>query len=162
MKKRFFYFSFLMIVFTMQSEEKRIEDCTLISDNNDRLSCFDSFFQTNKKQILVNQEDVEIFIEKDKKLKKDSEDSEVANKLIVKAPLSIIEENLSINGLRLSGRDFIFELNNGTFWRSIENIRKKDIPTPGDKVELQPGIFGSIFLKIKGTKTQIRIKKVKK
>ena len=47
----------------MQSEEKRIEDCTLISDNNDRLSCFDSFFQTEKKQILVNQEDVEIFIE---------------------------------------------------------------------------------------------------
>ena len=35
----------------MQSEEKRIEDCTLISDNNDRLSCFDSFFQTDKKQI---------------------------------------------------------------------------------------------------------------
>jgi len=160
MKKLFFYFSFLMIVFTMQSKEKRIEDCTLISDNNDRLSCFDSFFQTNKKQILVNQEDVEIFIEKDKKLKKDSEDSEVANKLIVKAPLSIIEENLSINGLRLSGRDFIFELNNGTFWRSIENIRKKDIPTPGDKIELQPGIFGSIFLKIKGTKTKIRIKEV--
>ena len=83
MKKRFFYFSFLIIVFTMQSEEKRIEDCTLISDNNDRLSCFDSFFQTDKKQILVNQEDVEIFIEKDKKLKEDNEDSEVANKLIV-------------------------------------------------------------------------------
>tara|TARA_B100001113_G_scaffold341274_1_gene326248 strand:- start:1128 stop:1616 length:489 start_codon:yes stop_codon:yes gene_type:complete len=162
MKKRFFYFSFLIIVFTMQSEEKRIEDCTLISDNNDRLSCFDSFFQTDKKQILVNQEDVEIFIEKDKKLKEDNEDSEVANKLIVKAPLSIIEENLSINGLRLSGGDIIFELNNGSFWRSIENVRKKDIPIPGDKVELKPGIFGSIFLKIKGTKTKIRIKAVKK
>jgi len=42
------------------------------------------------------------------------------------------------------------------------NVRKKDIPTPGDKVELEPGIFGSMFLKIKGSKTKIRIKKVRK
>ena len=56
----------------------------------------------------------------------------------------------------------IFELNDKSIWRTIENVRKKDIPTPGDKVELEPGIFGSMFLKIKGTKTKIRIKKVRK
>jgi hypothetical protein len=39
---------------------------------------------------------------------------------------------------------------------------KRISPTPGDKVELQPGIFGSMFLKIKGTKTKIRIKAVRK
>tara|TARA_Y100000768_G_scaffold384580_1_gene368904 strand:+ start:1553 stop:2041 length:489 start_codon:yes stop_codon:yes gene_type:complete len=162
MKKITIYFSLLVVAFTVQSQDKRIEDCTLIIDNNERLSCFDSFFQTDKKQILVNQEDVEIFIEKDKKAIKNKKDEEDSNKLIVKAPLSVIEENLSLNGIRLSGGDFIFELNNGSFWRSIENVRKKDIPTPGDKVELQPGIFGSTFLKIKGTKTKIRIKAVKK
>ena len=140
----------------MVAEEKKIEDCTKILDNNDRLSCFDSFFLTDKKQILVNQEDIEIFEEKIDDEKKGRE------KLIVKAPSSVIKENLILNGIKLAGTDFIFELNDKSIWRTIENVRKKDIPTPGDKVELEPGIFGSMFLKIKGTKTKIRIKKVRK
>jgi len=138
------------------AEEKKIEDCTKILDNNDRLSCFDSFFLTDKKQILVNQEDIEIFEEKIDDEKKGKE------KLIVKAPSSVIKENLILNGIKLAGTDLIFELNDKSIWRTIENVRKKDIPTPGDKVELEPGIFGSMFLKIKGTKTKIRIKKVRK
>ena len=140
----------------MVAEEKKIEDCTKILDNNDRLSCFDSFFLTDKKQILVNQEDIKIFEEKIDDEIKDRE------KLIVKAPSSVIKENLILNGIKLAGADLIFELNDKSIWRTIENVRKKDIPTPGDKVELEPGIFGSMFLKIKGTKTKIRIKKVRK
>jgi len=156
MKLVFFCSSILVFASSLVAQEKRIEDCTKILDNNDRLSCFDSFFLTNKKQILVNQEDIEIFEEKIDDEKKGRE------KLIVKAPSSIIKENLILNGIKLAGADFIFELNDKSIWRSIENVRKKDIPTPGDKVELEPGIFGSMFLKIKGTKTKIRIKKVRK
>ena len=156
MKLVFFYSSILVFASSLVAEEKKIEDCTKILDNNDRLSCFDSFFLTDKKQILVNQEDIEIFEEKIDDEKKGKE------KLIVKAPSSVIKENLILNGIKLAGTDLIFELNDKSIWRTIENIRKKDIPTPGDKVELEPGIFGSMFLKIKGTKTKIRIKKVRK
>ncbi len=156
MKLVFFYSSILVFASSLVAEEKKIEDCTKILDNNDRLSCFDSFFLTNKKQILVNQEDIEIFEEKIDDEKKGKE------KLIVKAPSSVIKENLILNGIKLAGTDLIFELNDKSIWRTIENVRKKDIPTPGDKVELEPGIFGSMFLKIKGTKTKIRIKKVRK
>ena len=156
MKLISFCFSILVFASSLVAEEKKIDDCTKILDNNDRLSCFDSFFLTDKKQILVNQEDVEIFEEKIVDEKKGRE------KLIVKAPSSIIKENLILNGIKLAGTDLIFELNDKSIWRTIENVRKKDIPTPGDKVELEPGIFGSMFLKIKGTKTKIRIKKVKK
>ena len=156
MKLVFFYSSILIFASSLVAEEKKIEDCTKILDNNDRLSCFDSFFLTDKKQILVNQEDIEIFEEKIADEKKGRE------KLIVKAPSSIIKENLILNGIKLAGTDLIFELNDKSIWRTIENVRKKDIPTPGDKVELQPGIFGSMFLKIKGTKTKIRIKEVRK
>ena len=156
MKLVFFYTSIFVFASSLAAEEKKIEDCTKILDNNDRLSCFDSFFLTDKKQILVNQEDVEIFEEKTVDEKKGRE------KLIVKAPSSIIKENLILNGIKLAGTDLIFELNDKSIWRTIENVRKKDIPTPGDKVELEPGIFGSMFLKIKGTKTKIRIKKVRK
>ena len=156
MKLVFFYSSIIVFASSLIAEEKKIEDCTKILDNNDRLSCFDSFFLTDKKQILVNQEDIEIFEEKTDDEKKGTE------KLIVKAPSSIIKENLILNGIKLAGTDLIFELNDKSIWRTIENVRKKDIPTPGDKVELEPGIFGSMFLKIKGTKTKIRIKKVRK
>ena len=156
MKLVFFYSSILVFASSLVAEEKKIEDCTKILDNNDRLSCFDSFFLTDKKQILVNQEDIKIFEEKIDDEIKDRE------KLIVKAPSSVIKENLILNGIKLAGTDLIFELNDKSIWRTIENVRKKDIPTPGDKVELEPGIFGSMFLKIKGTKTKIRIKKVKK
>ena len=156
MKLVFFYSSILVFASSLVAEEKKIEDCTKILDNNDRLSCFDSFFLTDKKQILVNQEDVKIFEEKIIDEKKGRE------KLIVKAPSSVIKENLILNGIKLAGTDLIFELNDKSIWRTIENVRKKDIPTPGDKVELEPGIFGSMFLKIKGTKTKIRIKKVRK
>lgn len=156
MKLVFFYSSILVFASSLVAEEKKIEDCTKILDNNDRLSCFDSFFLTDKKQILVNQEDIKIFEEKIDDEIKDRE------KLIVKAPSSVIQENLILNGIKLAGTDLIFELNDKSIWRTIENVRKKDIPTPGDKVELEPGIFGSMFLKIKGTKTKIRIKKVRK
>ena len=156
MKLVFLYSSILVFASSLVAEEKKIEDCTKIIDNNDRLSCFDSFFLTDKKQILVNQEDIEIFEEKIDDEKKGTE------KLIVKAPSSVIKENLILNGIKLAGTDLIFELNDTSIWRTIENVRKKDIPTPGDKVELEPGIFGSMFLKIKGTKTKIRIKKVRK
>lgn len=156
MKLVFLYSSILVFASSLVAEEKKIEDCTKIIDNNDRLSCFDSFFLTDKKQILVNQEDIEIFEEKIDDEKKGTE------KLIVKAPSSVIKENLVLNGIKLAGTDLIFELNDKSIWRTIENVRKKDIPTPGDKVELEPGIFGSMFLKIKGTKTKIRIKKVRK
>ena len=156
MKLVFFYSSILVFASSLIAEEKKIEDCTKILDNNDRLSCFDSFFLTDKKQILVNQEDIEIFEEKIDDEKKGTE------KLIVKASSSVIKENLILNGIKLAGTDLIFELNDKSIWRTIENVRKKDIPTPGDKIELEPGIFGSMFLKIKGTKTKIRIKKVRK
>ena len=156
MKLVFLYSSILVFASSLVAEEKKIEDCTKIIDNNDRLSCFDSFFLTDKKQILVNQEDIEIFEEKIDDEKKGKE------KLIVKVPSSVIQENLILNGIKLAGTDLIFEFNDKSIWRTIENIRKKDIPTPGDKVELEPGIFGSMFLKIKGTKTKIRIKKVRK
>ena len=104
--KRFFLISFVFYLSNfLVSDEKKIEDCTLIANDKDRLSCFDSFFNTDKKLILVDQEDIAIFQEK-------IEDGERQNdKVIVKAPRSVINDNLVLVGVRLSGRDYLFELN---------------------------------------------------
>ena len=109
--------------------------------------------------ILVNKEDIAIYEEKNS-LEPEEFNSEKI-KIVLKTERSIINENLILNGIKLSGRDFIFELNDKSSWRSIENLRKKDIPNLGDGVELKPGILGSMFLKIKGKKNKIRVKKIR-
>ena len=126
-----------------------------IKSFQERLSCFDSFFKTDKKLILVDQDDIAIFQEKIEDINGDDD------KVIVKAPRSVINDNLVLVGVRLSGRDYLFELNDKSVWKNIETIRKKDIPTLGDKVILETGLFGSMFLKIKDEKNKIRIKKVR-
>ena len=159
MHKIVIFLSYLALSVLLVSEEKNIEDCTLITEDDSRLICFDSFFKEDTSMILVNKEDIAIYEEKNS-LEPEEFNSEKI-KIVLKTERSIINENLILNGIKLSGRDFIFELNDKSSWRSIENLRKKDIPNLGDGVELKPGILGSMFLKIKGKKNKIRVKKIR-
>ena len=159
MHKIVIFLSSLALSVLLVSEEKNIEDCTLITEDDSRLICFDSFFKEDTSMILVNKEDITIYEEKNS-LEPEEFNTE-KTKIVLKAERSIINENLILNGIRLSGRDFIFELNDKSSWRSIENLRKKDIPNLGDGVELKSGILGSMFLKIKGKKNKIRVKKIR-
>ena len=159
MHKIVLFLSSLALSVLLVSEEKNIEDCTLITEDDSRLICFDSFFKEDTSMILVNKEDIAIYEEKNS-LEPEEFNSEKI-KIVLKTERSIINENLILNGIKLSGRDFIFELNDKSSWRSIENLRKKDIPNLGDGVELKPGILGSMFLKIKGKKNKIRVKKIR-
>ena len=159
MHKIVIFLSSLALSFLLAAEEKNIEDCTLITEDDSRLICFDSFFKEDTSMILVNKEDIAIYEEKNS-LEPEEFNTE-KTKIVLKAERSIINENLILNGIRLSGRDFIFELNDKSSWRSIENLRKKDIPNLGDGVELKSGILGSMFLKIKGKKNKIRVKKIR-
>jgi hypothetical protein len=159
MHKIVIFLSSLALSVLLVSEEKNIEDCTLITEDDSRLICFDSFFKEDTSMILVNKEDIAIYEEKNS-LEPEEFNSEKI-KIVLKTERSIINENLILNGIKLSGRDFIFELNDKSSWRSIENLRKKDIPNLGDGVELKPGILGSMFLKIKGKKNKIRVKKIR-
>jgi hypothetical protein len=159
MHKIVIFLSSLVLSVLLVTEEKNIEDCTLITEDDSRLICFDSFFKEDTSMILVNKEDIAIYEEKNS-LEPEEFNSEKI-KIVLKTERSIINENLILNGIKLSGRDFIFELNDKSSWRSIENLRKKDIPNLGDGVELKPGILGSMFLKIKGKKNKIRVKKIR-
>ena len=159
MHKIVIFLSSLALSVLLVSEEKNIEDCTLITEDDSRLICFDSFFKEDTSMILVNKEDIAIYEEKNSLEPEEFNSKKI--KIVLKTERSIINENLILNGIKLSGRDFIFELNDKSSWRSIENLRKKDIPNLGDGVELKPGILGSMFLKIKGKKNKIRVKKIR-
>ena len=159
MHKIVIFLSSLALSVLLVSEEKNIEDCTLITEDDSRLICFDSFFKEDTSMILVNKENIAIYEEKNSLEPEEFNTEKI--KIVLKTERSIINENLILNGIKLSGRDFIFELNDKSSWRSIENLRKKDIPNLGDGVELKPGILGSMFLKIKGKKNKIRVKKIR-
>ena len=114
-KLNIIFFAAFLGNFTFANERK-IDDCTLILDDLERLQCFDSFFKTEKNMILIDQDDVVVFEEKE-------EVSDKKDKVVVKASRSVINENLILTGLRLSGRDLVFELNDKSRWKSIENVR---------------------------------------
>ena len=159
-KKKFLSCNYLILFLIcvsnlIYSDKGQIEDCTDISEDSERLKCFDSFFETESTMILVDQDDITLFEVKEDDPAKDK-------RLTVKTSRSVINENLILTGVELSGRDYIFELNDKSFWRNIEYVRKNDLPSEGDRVELQKGVFGSMFLKIIGKKTKIRIKKIRK
>ena len=86
-----------------------------------------------RKLILVDQDDIAIFQEKIEDTDGDDD------KVIDKAPRSVINDNLVLAGVRISGRSYLFELNDKPVWKNIETIRKKDVPTPGDVVILETG-----------------------
>ena len=153
--KRFLLTIFICYQSNFLISGEKIEECTLIANDKKRLLCFDSFFKNDKKLILIDQEDIVVFKENTEN------DDEQPDKFIVKATRSMIDDNLVLIGVKLSGRDYLFELNDKSVWKNIETIRKKDMPTLGDKVSLETGLFGSLFLKIKGEKNKIRIKKIR-
>ena len=86
---------FICVSNLIYPDERQIEDCTDISEDSERLKCFDSFFETENTMILVDQDDITIFEEKEDDPAKDK-------KLIVKTSRSVINENLILTGVRLS------------------------------------------------------------
>ena len=64
MHKIVIFLSSLALSVLLVSEEKNIEDCTLITEDDSRLICFDSFFKEDTSMILVNKEEIAIYEEK--------------------------------------------------------------------------------------------------
>ena len=105
MKKTIGLILFLFFINVIYTEDfKEIEECVSIENNEARLKCFDSFFISDKKLILVDQEQV-IFEEKQ------SPKTNEKFKLKIQAERSIIEKNLVLVGVRFTGISYIFELN---------------------------------------------------
>ena len=117
-----FLFSLALSVLLV-SEEKNIEDCTLITEDDSRLICFDSFFKEDTSMILVNKEDIAIYEEKNS-LEPEEFNTE-KTKIVLKTERSIINDNLILNGIRLSGGDFIFELKISRLGEVLKILEKR-------------------------------------
>ena len=164
------YISSLIVSTFMLSAENSIQDCSLIKEDLKRLECFDSFFSTSNDLILIDSDSIiEIQnenIENDNmKVVIDNEidiPQEVTSKKIkLEATQEILDKFLKINSIQKLGNNYSIKLNDGTIWKTNESIWNKDILKPDANVLIEPGAFGSKFIKFKGTKTKIRVKRIK-
>ncbi len=164
------YISSLIVSTFMLSAENSIQDCSLIKEDLKRLECFDSFFSTSNDLILIDSDSIiEIQnenIENDNmKVVIDNEidiPQEVTSKKIkLEATQEILDKFLKINSIQKLGNNYSIKLNDGTIWKTNESIWNKDILKPDTNVLIEPGAFGSKFIKFKGTKTKIRVKRIK-
>ena len=164
------YISSLIVSTFMLSAENSIQDCSLIKEDLKRLECFDSFFSTSNDLILIDSDSIiEIQnenIENDNmKVLIDNEidiPQEVTSKKIkLEATQEILDKFLKINSIQKLGNNYSIKLNDGTIWKTNESIWNKDILKPEANVLIEPGAFGSKFIKFKGTKTKIRVKRIK-
>lgn len=164
------YISSLIVSTFILSAENSIQDCSLIKEDLKRLECFDSFFSTSNDLILIDSDSIiEIQnenIENDNmNVVVDNEidiPQEVTSKKIkLEATQEILDKFLVINSIQKLGNNYSIKLNDGTIWKTNESIWNKDILKPDANVLIEPGAFGSKFIKFKGTKTKIRVKRIK-
>ena len=158
----------MIFTFTLSSEDS-IQECSLIKEDLKRLECFDGFFSEPNNLILIDSDSI-IEIQEDntkKNTNKGLEESEIiiqeaTNKTIkLQASQEILDKFLEIKFIEKIGNNYTIKLNDGTTWKTNESIWNKSILKSGANVLIEPGAFGSKFIKFKGTKTKIRVKRIK-
>tara|TARA_Y100000816_G_C25994033_1_gene519272 strand:- start:319 stop:825 length:507 start_codon:yes stop_codon:yes gene_type:complete len=165
----FFASSLIISIFTL-SAENSIQDCSLIKEDLKRLECFDSFFSSSSNLTLIDSDSV-IEIQNENTEKNNEEeiiDNRIdvtkqvnSKKIKLEASQEILDRFLKIRSIKKLGNNYSIKLNDGTIWKTNESIWNKDILKPEANVLIEPGAFGSKFIKFKGTKTKIRVKRIK-
>ena len=167
---RIFLASSLIISTFTLSAENSIQDCSLIKEDLKRLECFDGFFSSSNNLTLIDADSV-IEIQNENTEKNNEEeiiDNRIdvtqqvnSKKIKLEASQEILDRFLKIRSIEKLGNNYSIKLNDGTIWKTNESIWNKDILKPEANVLIEPGVFGSKFIKFKGTKTKIRVKKIK-
>jgi hypothetical protein len=167
---RIFLASSLIISTFTLSAENSIQDCSLIKEDLKRLECFDSFFSSSNNLTLIDADSV-IEIQNENTEKNNEEeiiDNRIdvtqqvnSKKIKLEASQEILDRFLKIRSIEKLGNNYSIKLNDGTIWKTNESIWNKDILKPEADVLIEPGAFGSKFIKFKGTKTKIRVKRIK-
>ena len=156
-----------------------VSECSSIIDDTERLSCYDKFFSSSNELVVINSDTIiEIKeVEKEELETINNENSFLAETpkeplleekktdrtavISLKASEEVIQKFLKIKLVKRKGSNFSIELNDGSVWRTNESIWNKSLLKAEVDVLIEKGSFGSHFLKFKGTKTKIRVKKIK-
>ena len=156
-----------------------VSECSSIRDDTERLSCYDKFFSSSNDLVVINSDTIieikeveteeletinnenSLLAETTKETVLDEKKTESKAVISLKASEEVIQKFLKIKFVKRKGSNFSIELNDGSVWRTNESIWNKSLLKAEVDVLIEKGSFGSHFLKFKGTKTKIRVKKIK-
>ena len=156
-----------------------VSECSSIIDDTERLSCYDKFFSSSNELVVINSDTIieikeveteeletvnnenSLLAETTKETVLDEMKTESKAVISLKASEEVIQKFLKIKFVKRKGSNFSIELNDGSVWRTNESIWNKSLLKAEVDVLIEKGSFGSHFIKFKGTKTKIRVKKIK-
>ena len=156
-----------------------VSECSSIIDDTERLSCYDKFFSSSNELVVINSDTIieikeveteeletvnnenSLLAETTKETVLDEKKTESKAVISLKASEEVIQKFLKIKFVKRKGSNFSIELNDGSVWRTNESIWNKSLLKAEVDVLIEKGSFGSHFIKFKGTKTKIRVKKIK-
>ena len=156
-----------------------VSECSSIKDDTERLTCYDKFFSSSNDLVVINSdtvieikevetEELETINNENSLLAETTKETDLEEKKIesttvisLKASEEVIQKFLKIKFVKRKGSNFSIELNDGSVWRTNESIWNKSLLKAEVDVLIEKGSFGSHFIKFKGTKTKIRVKKIK-
>ena len=143
-------------------------DCTQISNDKKRLTCYDSIFMEKPKE-----REVERVIQIDKPplkiLKKDSPPqvkareefglpkklTEDSKKISLKARITSVKQ--------LSNKKVNIQLDNGQIWRTVETLNRGELSKlkGSNDIEINEALISGFVLKVEGKKLSIRVRRIK-
>ena len=147
---------FLFSATMLNSESITIEKCVSINNDKNRLDCFDSFF-------VESEEEVQEIVQKKPQIEKESaiQKKVIKRKEKIEYKIPKVVSNLMIEKIVKRNASYILTLNNDTKWTTSEVVWNDNELQEKASIEIVPGVFGSKFIKIKGTKTKLRVKEIK-
>ena len=143
-------------------------DCTQISNDKNRLACYDSIFMEKPKD-----REVERVIQIDKPppkiLKKDSA-PQVKAREEFGLPKKLIEDSKKISlkaritsVKQLSNKKVNIQLDNGQTWKTVEALNRGELSKlkGSNDIEINEALISGFVLKVEGKKLSIRVRRIK-
>ena len=156
------YFLFILIGFGSEiySENRTIDDCIKIQENEKRLACFDLVTQVANKNTEVPE--VAKVSKSQRKTIAQKVKEQVKNfGLTKKEKKEVLEITSKIIRLKLQNNyNLLVVLDNGQTWRSVEKIRRVRLKE-GQTVKISEGFVSGYSLKVVDKKIAIRVKRIK-
>ena len=152
---------FLFSATMLNSESITIEKCVSINNDKNRLDCFDSFFVESEQE--QQEQEVQEIVQKKPQIEKEPAIRKrfIKRKEKIEYKIPKVVSNLMIEKIVKRNGSYILTLNNDTKWTTSEVVWNDNELQEKASIEIVPGVFGSKFIKIKGTKIKLRVKEIK-
>ncbi len=161
----------LLALFAVSAHAKNVKDCIQLSNDDERLACYDKLFLKNAK---VQKKDNSILEptkpntpavaakpelpNKDNQTKQNTDWFGIEHKAVSATPDSL--ESRAIGSFKDWKKKMKIELENGQIWE-VTSSRSMYYKTENPKVTIEKGALGAFYMGIEGINRRLKVKRIK-